>query len=103
MLRGSLDTLGVLLMDQGEHSFGALLPEYRLTANLSQATLAEQAGISTRATQVVGRGDPQSHRDTLRLLGAALGLPADEETVLRTAALPSLRQCAPSAADLRSD
>jgi len=60
-------------MAGGENTFGAVLRERRLSANLTQAGLAEQAGISARAVQDLERGLSQPHRDTLRRLADVLG------------------------------
>jgi predicted ATPase/transcriptional regulator with XRE-family HTH domain len=76
----------------GDQSFGQLLREHRLAANLTQAALCERAGISTRGLQDLERGSSQPHRDTVARLEAALGLSADSRAALRRAAKPSPRR-----------
>lgn len=62
-------------------TFGKLLREYRHAAGLSQAELAERAGLSARGLSDLERGArlaPQ--RETLALLVAALQLaPGDRD------------------------
>jgi non-specific serine/threonine protein kinase len=61
-------------------SFGALLRSYRNAAGLSQAALAEKAGLSVRGLSDLERGlrrSPQS--ETLRRLSAALQLEPDQQ------------------------
>jgi transcriptional regulator with XRE-family HTH domain len=55
--------------------FGDLLRHYRRVAGLTQAELAEQAGLSVRAVSDLERGaKSRPHKDTVRLLATALGL-----------------------------
>ena len=62
-------------IDQDQHStFGELLREQRLAAAMTQAELAERAGISMRAVQDLERGISLPHRDTLARLVASLGI-----------------------------
>jgi len=58
--------------------FGTLLKDYRLRASLTQETLAERAGLSTRNIQNMERGENRPLADTARRLAAALDLPLDE-------------------------
>src|SRR5262245_25136645 len=56
-------------------SFGTLLKRERLARGLTQDTLAERAGLSTRAISNLERGVNQAPRkETLRLLADALQL-----------------------------
>ena len=56
-------------------TFGALLRRFRLAAGLTQETLAERAGLSTRGVQDLERGVRLMPRaETVRLLADALGL-----------------------------
>ncbi|MDQ6675410.1 MAG: helix-turn-helix domain-containing protein, partial [Chloroflexota bacterium] len=77
--------------DSGD-TFGALLRAHRLAANLTQATLAERAAVSTRGIQDLERGLRRPHRQTLLRLMAALGLSADEQASLRAVATPTPRR-----------
>ncbi|HEV2072576.1 MAG TPA: LuxR C-terminal-related transcriptional regulator [Thermomicrobiales bacterium] len=55
--------------------FGSLLRHYRLAAGLSQETLAELTGLSTRGISDLERGARTAPRlETLRLLAASLGV-----------------------------
>ena len=81
-----------MLGEDGEQHFGELLREHRLAAGLTQAALAERAGIGTRGLQDLERGQSQPHRDTLQRLEAALGLSPDERTAFRGAARASPRR-----------
>ena len=55
--------------------FAGLLRQLRAGARLTQEELAEAAGISTRAVSDLERGvNRTAHKDTARLLAAALGL-----------------------------
>jgi len=71
-------------METDQHpGFGAVLRRYRLTAGLSQEALAERAGLSAQAVSTLERGvKQQPHRDTVRLLAAALGLSAVAQAAL---------------------
>ncbi|MCA1723185.1 MAG: tetratricopeptide repeat protein [Thermomicrobia bacterium] len=54
---------------------GDLLLRYRMAAELTQEELAEQAALSVRAIGDIERGAKRRpHRETIRLLAAALGL-----------------------------
>jgi transcriptional regulator with XRE-family HTH domain len=50
-----------VLETDGEETFGALLRGHRLAAGLTQAMLAEKAGISTRGIQDLERVSSQPH------------------------------------------
>jgi predicted ATPase/DNA-binding XRE family transcriptional regulator len=68
--------------------FGELLREFRLAANLSQETLAEQAGVSVSGISALERGTRRApHRDTVALLATALELPAADRRRLQDAAV----------------
>ena len=83
--------------DDAAPAFGQLLRRYRTEAALTQADLAERAGISTRAVSDLERGsgrEPRLH--TVSLLIQALGLTADQQVQLRTAARPSIAASSPA-------
>ncbi len=64
-------------------SFGELLRQHRLSAGLSQESLAEKAGISADAVRALERGRRTNPRpDTLALLFAALNLEPVERSEL---------------------
>jgi predicted ATPase/transcriptional regulator with XRE-family HTH domain len=68
-------------------SFGALLRNHRRAASLTQAELAERAGLSWRGVTDLERGARRTpHRDTVARLAAALGLTDEERAALETAA-----------------
>src|SRR5436305_1546123 len=60
------------------HRFGSLLRSHRLAAGLTQAGLAQRAGVSTRGIQDIERGITHPYRTTAELLILALGLTEDE-------------------------
>jgi tetratricopeptide (TPR) repeat protein/transcriptional regulator with XRE-family HTH domain len=67
-------------------SFGALLKRERLARGLTQETLAEHAGLSSRAISDLERGINRAPRkETLRLLADALQLAPDERAQLEAA------------------
>src|SRR5689334_19100839 len=68
-------------------AFGAALRSMRLAAGLSQAALAERAGLSEKAIGALERGDRTSPRPaTVVVLAQALGAsPADRERLLAAA------------------
>ena len=68
-----------------------LLRRYPLVAGLSQAALAERAGLSERGVSNLERGISRApHPHTLGLLAEALGLGATERLELLAAARPAL-------------
>jgi transcriptional regulator with XRE-family HTH domain/tetratricopeptide (TPR) repeat protein len=74
-------------MSAQQRSVGELLRRYRLAAGLSQAELAERAGLSRRGISDIERGDIQApHRDTLARLADALELASAERSAFQTAA-----------------
>ncbi len=73
-------------------AFGALLREYRLAAELTQAALAERAGLSTRGVQDLELGVSHPYPDTCRRLVAALGLSAEVRARFEAAASPRPRR-----------
>jgi WD40 repeat protein/transcriptional regulator with XRE-family HTH domain len=75
-------------------SFASLLREHRLAAGLTQAGLAELAGLSTRAVQHLEAGLGQPHADTARRLANALGLGTAARTAFEMAARPAPRRAA---------
>src|ERR671930_1282686 len=67
-------------------AFGELLKRYRVAAGLTQAQLAERAGLSERAISDLERGARRvPQRATLQLLAEALGLAGAEQGVLEAA------------------
>ncbi len=71
-------------------AFGALLRRLRLNARLSQAALAERAGISVQAVSALERGARRApQRQTLGLLMNALGLENPGRAEFEAAALAS--------------
>ena len=74
----------------GHTPFGALLRRHRLAAGLTQATLAERAGLSERAINDLERDAQRMPRlETVTLLAEALGLSPDERVRLLAAARPA--------------
>lgn len=70
--------------------FGALLRRYRAAAGLTQAALAERAGLSTRAISDLERGlKLVPRRETVRLIAEALALPPRQRALLEAAARPA--------------
>jgi transcriptional regulator with XRE-family HTH domain len=68
-------------------SFGALLKHHRSRAGLTQAALAERAGISDRAVRSIERGAQRTaHSQTVRLLADALGLSGQDRAIFESAA-----------------
>ena len=68
------------------HTFGALLRRHRLAAGLSQAALAERAGLSLRGVSDLERGARRvPQRATVRLLAGALGLRPEATAALEAA------------------
>ncbi|MDQ6833694.1 MAG: tetratricopeptide repeat protein [Chloroflexota bacterium] len=64
-------------------SFGERLRAYRIAAGLSQAALAEQAGVSVRAVSDLERGARRApYPRTIACFAAALGLSNGERTAL---------------------
>lgn len=60
-------------------SFAFMLRRYRLDRRLTQEELAHAAGLSVRAVRNAELGRVRSpHRDSVRRLADALGLPADD-------------------------
>src|SRR5688572_23199730 len=72
-------------------SFGALVRQYRLAAGLTQAALAERAGISLRAVQDLERSVGQPQRETARRLAEALEITGERRVELDRAAAPAPR------------
>jgi non-specific serine/threonine protein kinase len=69
-------------------SFAALLQEYRLARGLTQNELAEAAGLSREAINVLERGARRlPRRDTVAMIARALGLSDDERACLVAAAV----------------
>ena len=75
------------------NSFGALLRRGRLAAGLTQAELAERAGISARSVSDMERGVSRwPHRDTVALLANSLQFAPDDRVAFELAARrPPLR------------
>jgi predicted ATPase/transcriptional regulator with XRE-family HTH domain/uncharacterized protein HemY len=71
---------------EGPQAFAALLQRHRLAAGLSQAELAERAGLSQRGISDLERGLRQApYPATLRRLAEALGLPEPERSAFLAA------------------
>src|ERR1051326_4200343 len=65
--------LGRIHLNRG--TFGTLLRDYRMTANLTQEELAERSGMSVRAISALECGDRRSPRpSTVEFLAEALRL-----------------------------
>src|SRR6516165_2707889 len=69
-----------------EPAFGDAMREHRLARRLTQAALAEKAGLSDRGISDLERGLKHPQRATLHLLIDALGLPPDQAEVFDLAA-----------------
>lgn len=79
----SSSTTGVSLAQSTTHPFGNLLRHYRLSRGLTQAKLADLAGLSTRGVNDLERGARVSpHPATIALLADALSLEEDERAAL---------------------
>ena len=75
--RGGLAARGQVEAMEAHESpaFGEVLRHYRVAAGLTQAELAERAGLSERGVSDLERGlKHRPHKDTVRLLATALGL-----------------------------
>jgi class 3 adenylate cyclase len=88
-MSGGAETLG----------FGARLRHHRLVAGLTQAALAERAGISTRGLQHLEAGEARPYKQTLERLARALNLAPEQQARLDARAtarprLPALRTAA---------
>ncbi len=80
------------MVDPGEPaSFGDLVRQHRLDAGLTQAALAERAGISVRTVQDLERSVGRPQRDTARRLADALALTAEHRSQFDRAAAPAPR------------
>ncbi|MGI9147336.1 MAG: AAA family ATPase, partial [Chloroflexota bacterium] len=77
-------------------SFGDLVRQYRLEARLTQAALAERAGISLRAVQDLERSVGRPQRETARRLAEAFALTVERRAQFDRAAAPAPRS-SPSA------
>lgn len=65
-----------------DETFGTLLHRHRVAAGLSQNGLAERAGLTADAVAALERDRRRPRPLTVRLLGAALGLSAEQVTEL---------------------
>src|SRR5215212_3647143 len=72
-------------------SFGDLVRQYRLAARLTQAAIAERAGISVRAVQDLERSVGRPQRETARRLAEALALTTERRAEFDRAAAPAPR------------
>ncbi|MGH2387765.1 MAG: tetratricopeptide repeat protein [Chloroflexota bacterium] len=72
-------------------SFAELLKEYRRVAGLTQETMAERAGVSSRGIQALELGENKPRRDTARRLSTALGLSEQDRARFLAAATPGPR------------
>ncbi|QNE17986.1 helix-turn-helix domain-containing protein [Kribbella qitaiheensis] len=84
----------------GDEELGALLRKHRTSAGLTQAALAEKAGLSEQAVSLLERGTRRRPRiETIHALGAALGL--DDKSVEALAlAAKSARRTQPALSEL---
>src|SRR5262249_35850257 len=71
--------------------FGDLIRQHRLDARLTQAALAERAGISLRAVQDLERSVGRPQRETARRLAEALVLTSEQRVQFDRAAEPAPR------------
>ena len=70
----------------GRPHFGALLRQFRLAAGMTQQELAERAKLSVEAISTLERGArTRPYRETITLLGRALGLSPEREALLESA------------------
>ncbi len=70
----------------GRPHFGALLRQFRLDAGMTQQELSERAKLSVEAISTLERGArTRPYRETVVLLGRALGLSPEREMLLRSA------------------
>jgi class 3 adenylate cyclase/tetratricopeptide (TPR) repeat protein len=72
-------------------SFGDLIRQYRLDVRLTQAALAERAGISLRAVQDLERSVGRPQRETARRLAEALAVTGERRAQFDLAAAPAPR------------
>jgi transcriptional regulator with XRE-family HTH domain len=73
-------------------TFGELLREHRLAAELTQERLAERAGLSVHGIQKLERGVTRPYRHTVQRLILGLQLGCEQAERLRTAGSPTPRQ-----------
>src|SRR5665213_351524 len=86
---GSVNMAEAVAVPGAPPVFGDLLRRYRVTAGLTQETLAEQAHLSARAISDLERGVKRSpRRDTLALLIDALQLSSGARADFEAAARP---------------
>jgi tetratricopeptide (TPR) repeat protein len=72
-----------------DQTFGALLRRYRRAVGLTQEELAELSGLSARAIADIERGrTSRPYRSSVRALGDALNLSAEERELLTRAGKP---------------
>src|SRR6185295_5871390 len=97
---GSIPMEGGMAGAAPQHDFGRLLRELRQEAGLTQAALAERAGLSVRAVQHLERALGQPQRETARRLMTALRLAGAQRAQFEAAAAPAprVRATAPAAA-----
>jgi transcriptional regulator with XRE-family HTH domain len=73
-------------------SFAALLRQHRVRLGLTQAVLAERAGLSAHGIQKLERGAIQPYRDTADRLSRALQLSEQDAARFKAAARPLRRR-----------
>jgi len=89
---GRLDRVeGVMANADEPTEFGELVRQHRLQAGLTQAALAERAGISLRAVQDLERSVGRPQRETARRLAEAFALTAEHRVQFDRAAAPAPR------------
>src|SRR6185436_5505746 len=86
---------GQVVLDCAEsQTFGGLLRQHRLAAGLTQAALAERAGVAERTIQDLERGAARPRRATVRRLVEALALQGEDRHDIE-AVTPSPRPTTP--------
>lgn len=78
-------------MDEPDNAqtFGGLLREWRVAAGLTQEQLSERSGLGTRTIRDLERGRVRRpHRESVRLLATALGLPIPDRDDLARSGHP---------------
>ena len=79
-------------LPRGTVTFGSLLREYRLAADLTQEALAERSGVSPRTIQQLEAGSVRPRRATAAHLAQALALSDHAREELERAAAPVPRR-----------
>src|SRR3954471_20800987 len=90
--------------DDQTPTFGTLLREHRIAADLTQAMLADRACLSVRGIQHLERGETRPYPNTVKQLADALRLSTGERAELAALAHPTprKRRSAPEADTVRT-